>query len=231
MKYIFVFFALFFYFQTFAKSWEVLDSCEYKWDLEMCIEANKKWTNREIEDFVCISSGDPTKILSQIILDKEFKKIDKEAESYLKKLESNKNEFFWPESSRSLVEGIDEIEQKFSFTSDKWLWIKYFSLCKWWVLQKTLDCYWDNWIPSVNAEPYFLTSTCENFVKTKLLVYASVWYDVLKLNKTQVDKDQKKKSTQVRRDKYDKLLELVTIHLWYMERMRKKWPSKTKNPM
>jgi hypothetical protein len=31
------------------------------------------------------------------------------------------------------------------------------------------------------------------------------------------------------RTKYDKVIDLMMINLWYLERIRKKWPSKTKN--
>lgn len=37
-----------------------------------------------IEDFVCLASSNYFEIMAQIILDKEFKKIDKEVDTYFK---------------------------------------------------------------------------------------------------------------------------------------------------
>jgi len=48
---------------------------------------------------------------------------------------------------------------------------------------------------------------------TKLEVFKTVSYDILKLNKRQIDKDEKKKNTQKRRKKYDKLLEIITVNI------------------
>jgi hypothetical protein len=34
---------------------------------------------------------------------------------------------------------------------------------------------------------------------------------------------------QEERTKYDKLLEIVMVNVWFLERIWKKWPSKTKS--
>lgn len=225
-KIIFIIFLFFFNF-VYAKQ-DVLEACEYKQEYEECKEANKNWNPRSIEDFVCINSSDKYEIMPQIVLDKEFKKIDKEVESYLKKLEDNKSEFFGQSASRSLVEWIDEIETKFWIYSDDSFWKKYMELCWTWIIAKTVACFWS--IPNIDIKDYFKTENCKALVLTKLEVFKSVSYDILKLNKSQVDKDEKKKNTQKRRGKYDKLLEIIMVNIWYIERIWKKWPSKTKNP-
>jgi hypothetical protein len=149
-------------------------------------------------------------------------------ESYLKKLEDNKNEFFGQSASRSLVEWIDEIERKFWIYGDDSFWKKYMELCWTWIVAKVLDCFWS--VPDIDIKDYFKKENCEALVLTKLEVFKTVSYDILKLNKWQIDKDEKKKNTQKRREKYDKLLEIIMVNIWYIERIWKKWPSKTKNP-
>lgn len=213
---------------AYADDKDVLDTCEYKWEFDQCTQANKDWTPRSIEDFVCISSSNKYEIMPQIVLDKEFKKIDKDVEKYLKRLEDNKSEFFWQEAQKSLVEGIDEVEAKFGIYTDDGFWKKYMELCWTWIVAKTVDCFW--WVPNIDIEWYFKEETCKSLVLTKLEVFKAVSYDILKLNKGQVDKDEKKKNVQKRREKYDKLLEIIMVNVWYMERIWKKWPSKTKNP-
>jgi hypothetical protein len=49
------------------------------------------------------------------------------------------------------------------------------------------------------------------------------------LNQDQVASDEKKLYDQEIRTKYDKVLDLMMINIGYIERIRKKWPSKTKN--
>jgi len=48
---------------------------------------------------------------------------------------------------------------------------------------------------------------------TKLEIYKQVTYDILKLNKNQVKKDEIKKYTQSQRTKYDKLLDIIMINI------------------
>lgn len=66
--------------------------------------------------------------------------------------------------------------------------------------------------------------------KDKLRIYENVAINVLKLNKLSIRKDNKKTYQQENRWNYEKLIDLVNINIWYMERIWKKWPSKTKYP-
>lgn len=227
MKIIILFIYLFLFHFTYAEDW-ILDTCSVTSELTQCIESNKNWDPRNIQDFVCLSSNNSYEILLQIILDKEFKKIDKDVETYLAKLEDNKNEFFWPESTKSLLEWIDEIESKFSLYDEGSFWKRYMENCWIWLIAKASECF--SSIPSIHVEKYFQESTCKALVITKLEVFKGVSYDILKLNKWQVAKDEKKKNTQKRRTKYDKLLEIISMNIWYLDRIWKKWPSTTKNP-
>ncbi len=231
MKILFLIFLLAFLNQTYAASGDILSTCSYKQEIEKCLKANQNWTTRAIEDFICINSFNQIEIAWQIILDKEFKKNDKEIEKYLKWLEDNKSYYFWPSSKESFLKAVDDIEEKFSVWWEYWK--KYAELCdptnNKSILSKTFDCF-ENWVPNTQAQKYFFTQTeCSVLVATKLEIYKQVAYDILKLNKNQVKKDEIKKYTWNQRTKYDKLLEIVMVNMWYMERIWKKWPSKSKN--
>ena len=76
---------------------------------------------------------------------------------------------------------------------------------------------------------YFDEQNCQRLVQTKLEVYKQVSYDILKLNKSEVLNNSTTLVTQDQRTKYDSIIDLFMINLWYLERIWKKWPSKTKN--
>jgi hypothetical protein len=97
--------------------------------------------------------------------------------------------------------------------------------CKSEIVAKTVECFWATSLPEISN--YYQENSCTALVKTKLNIYDSIAYDILKLNKAQVAIDEKKKNTQARRWKYDSLLEIIMVNIWYMERIWKKWPSKT----
>ena len=235
MKYIIKFFLLFLSFQVFANTWDTNknntdtkeETCEYKAKVKECQDALKNQTSRSL-DYIC-SQWNETQILLQIILDDEFKKIDKKVESYLSNLEKSKNKFFWPDSQKTLIEWVDEIQKKLGVYDEWSFWRQYLDVC-WGVIFSKAETCWESFA-KVDAAKYFKESDCQNLVLTKMAVYNQIAWNVLALNKLQVDKDLKKKNTQQRRTKYDKLLELIAINIGYMERVRKKTPSFTKNPM
>ncbi len=224
----------FFFFYAFAEeknTFVVSDLCQYKWPFEQCLAANKDGSTRTIEDFVCLASSNYFEIMAQIILDKEFKKIDKEVDTYFKNLEDNKSYYFGKDSKEPFTNAIDVIEDKFDIYGEfgmKYLWVCG-ATSEAWVLQQTINCFgWS--IPADESTKYFLSDTsCKNLILTKLEVNKQVAYDVLKLNKHQIKKDEDKTHMQRERNKYDKLLEIIMVNVGYLERIWKKWPSKTKS--
>lgn len=209
----------------------VSDLCQHKSEFEQCLSANKDGSTRTIEDFVCLASSNYFEIMAQIILDKEFKKIDKEVDTYFKNLEDNKSYYFWKDSKEPFTNAIDIIESKFDIYGE--FGLKYLWVCSGpseeGVLQQTISCFGGS-IPADEATKYFLSQTsCKNLILTKLEINKQVAYDVLKLNKHQVKKDEDKLHMQKERNKYDKLLEIIMVNVGYLERIWKKWPSKTKS--
>lgn len=221
---------LFLYKISFANDLIISNSCSYKWEFNQCKQANKNYIPRSIEDFVCISSTNNEAIMAQIILDIEFRKIDKEVENYLQNLEDDKDKYFWKNQDKNYLNAIDDIENYFSIY---WkYWKKYIDLCTPIndnsIVKQTLDCFW--WeVSNIWVEKFFAEQTCRKLILTKLKINKQVAYDILKLNKHQVRNDEKKLFAQNERSKYDKLLDIIMINIWYIERIWKKWPSKTKN--
>lgn len=231
----FLFFIIFILFVNNVSAWDfdISPNCSYAGEIQSCVEANKNWTQRSIENPICINSKNKVEIAWQIILDKEFQTQDKKIENYLNSLEENKDYYFWKNAKESYLKAIDDIEAKFSFIWEYWKY--YLDLCNPSkpnsILVQTMDCF-SGEIANSEAKKYFLEDTnCIALAQTKLEIYKQVAYDILKLNKNQVRKDEIKKYTKSQRTKYDKLLDIIMINIGYIERLWKKWPSKTKNPL
>lgn len=217
-----------------SKFWDydLSSNCSYSWEFNECLQANLSGTTRTIEDFVCLPSTNYFDIMSQIILDKKFKEIDEDIDKYITDLEEYKDYYFGNDAQKPFTDAIDEIENVF------WLqwefWYKYMDLCDpskdGSIVSESLACF--NWnIPMESASGFFdkrASNTCQDLVKTKLDLNKRVSYDVLKLNKVQIKKDYDKSHMQKQRNKYDELIDEFRINLTYLERMWRKWPSKTK---
>ncbi len=198
----------------------------YESQIQQCIDANEKWTTRQIEDFLCINWS-KEKILYQIILDLEFKEIDDQIDVYLTELEESKNYYFWTEKQDSFIWWINEIESRFAVNGKYWR--EFNTICNLTIIEKVQLYQW--WETSThNAKDFFEDTKCMDLVKTKLYVSKQVAYNILALNKQQILKDEQKKYVQQERTKYDKLLEAFMINLGYLERIFHKWPSKITNP-
>jgi hypothetical protein len=78
---------------------------------------------------------------------------------------------------------------------------------------------------------YLEETNCMGMAEAKLRIYELVAYDTLKINKAVVRKDNRKKFMKKQRTKYGDVLNLMRINLGYMERIWKKWPSKTKDAL
>ena len=166
---------------------------------------------------------------------KNFKPIDEKIETYLTNLSRDKNYCFGEERQKTFVECVDFIEKTFSISwkyavwDDTWWDDSYSEACTK-SLWETIDNQEEQSIPSVDSTTILDRSkgACSELYKFKLSIYKSVAYDILKKNKYAILKDEHKLFTQKNRTKYDKLLDLIRINLWYIERLWKKWPSKTK---
>jgi hypothetical protein len=65
-----------------------------------------------------LASNNHFEVMAQIILDKEFKKIDKEVDEYFQNLEDNKSYYFGKDSKEPFTNAIDLIESKFDIYGD-----------------------------------------------------------------------------------------------------------------
>jgi len=191
------------------------DTCEYTTKIDQCMDENtKSWgSTRSIEDFVCLTSGNKQDIAFQIILDEEFKGIDDEVERYLDGLERDKDRYFWKNKEVSYIQGIDYITEIFS--GDGKYWKKYYDACGVNIIEKVQSCQgWEIWIKK--AASAFQNGTCSELADIKLKIYEQVAFDILMLNKVQVRKDAMKQYVIQERKKYNNLLDVMMVNIWYI---------------
>lgn len=253
MKKILLTLFLFFIFQfSIVNAWSDTPSCDkpnlsIKSKIDICNEAVKpflskedwsiiKWSSiRSVEDFVCLQDVPEARVF-QIILDTDFTEIDCEMEQYFQSLTNSKNLYFWKDAKFSYFDWINHIWEKSKYFEDL-----YSNSCV--EVSSKAAKYIENWAytldeekPSVSiseAKEYLDWSwwDCQNLIKLKISIFNNVAFNVLQLNKTQVSNDQKKLYDQEQRTKYNKVLDLMMINLWYIERIWMKWPSKIKNAL
>jgi len=161
-------------------------------------------------------------------IDKNFKPIDKKIETYFKNLYSGKGYCFWVNKVHNFIDCTNDIFQLFSIN---WEFANSYRnaciLSLWETIkkQKTKSIAWKDASELLGSENWEL---CSNLYEFKLFIYQSTAIDILKKNKYAINKNEHKLFTKQNRIKYDTLLDLIRINLGYIERMWKKWPSKTK---
>lgn len=223
---------LFFVFLFFVPSAFAANQCNYTNEVSECLGTLNP---REIEDFICTSVNRENKfeVVSQVILDVEFKKIDREVEMYIEFLEKNKNYYFWPNAQKTYVEAVDDIYDKFDTLG--YFGRRYNAWCspklpdgQSAIVQETLACM-KGQSPAWEIKDFFNNSLCENLVATKLDIYKQVAFDVLKLNKAQIKNDTYKSVMQDQRGKYDRLIDLINVNLNFIERIWARVPYLVKD--
>lgn len=200
-------------------------TCKYETELNQCLESTKNSQDPNLW-FICKKWKLQWEIYSQIVLDIEFRKIDKEVENYILQLEADKDRFFGEEATETVFDAVDEIEDKFS---TDWVFAKkYLDLCWTWdqaVITEVLSCMWS--VKKTDILKYFPDSICRELVDTKLSINRDISYNILKLNKYQVSRDSKKTFQQKVRSSFDKLFNLIKLNIWYLSRIAQSWLVKT----
>jgi hypothetical protein len=216
-----IIFSLFFSTSVFA-NW-----CSYKSQIDQCNTANKNWTTKSIEDFVCIT-GTNEQVAYQVILDWEFKKLDKQMDKFIEDLEEYKNVYFWRNRQKTYIDWINDIHSKRDY-----FYKEYKKLCWINIIEQSIACM-NDWRTSIqNAKQFFSNkwTPCEELINKKLEIYDDIAFSVLMFNKQQIKEDDKKTYDQWQRRNYNKLIDIMMINLWYLERIWQKWPSKLANPL
>ena len=222
-KYFILFFLVFIFLNTaflnISFSDDSADQCVYREQINSCILENNapNWNPNLFTAFVCLQSNNTEEITYQIVLDNKFREIDDKIEEYLLELELKK---------KSYLEWVQEIYNNFS---KNWKYYeKYLNMCKRDILYESVACLW--WKTSIfTSKDFFPESTCMNLANSKLGIYKQVAIDIIKTNKHEVRQNERKIYNQKQRWMYDEVLDMFRINLSYMERMWRKWTSKTKN--
>lgn len=201
--------------------------CEYISRFEQCVVANKNGNARGITEFVCPQTQSSEEILDQIILDSTFKEIDEEIESFLDALSKDKE--------AALIDSNRVIDDITKNLSQEWVYHKrYKKLCNNGILKQRAAC-WKvgNIIAGERLFDGTSTSSCLALVENKLDIYSQVAYDITKVNKWDVLRDDyKQQITQVQRTRYSELVSpLMSDIVWHMWRLARWITHFTKNPL
>jgi len=186
------------------------------------------WYSYWIEDNEWIVNN-----IFQDSINKNFEPIDKRAEEILINLNSQKNYCFGYEKQMNFTECVDYMEKVFSINSEEFvIWENGYAKACEKSLVETIEKTSEKAISSVDVKTILKinwnSKTCSELYAFKLAIYKQVAYDILKKNKYFILKDEQKKYVQENRKKYDNLDNLIRVNLSYIERLWKKWPSKTK---
>ncbi len=214
----------------------VVADCTYQEQWNDCRQKNNFGQPLAVTDYLCVQSVNNEEILYNIILDQEFKKVDEEVMEFLNFLSESKNYFFWTAARASYFQWVDLIWVKFKKYWE--FWEKYNAICDASrpdsISLQVLECMQteetiQTRVQTENAKEFLSASTCIWLAERKLLVFETVAYDVLKANKAYIRKDNRKRFMQSQRSSYNNLVESMRINITYMQRIWKKWTSKTKN--
>jgi len=242
--------------KTFAEESKplVINNCYVKNEFYECLNANwlnKNWiptwelpTNRMIDDFICISEqNDTTKILENIILDKEFKKVEKDMKTFLENLTSQRLYYFSKWSNNNEITWIDDITKIFwenyanteVFNVKYWSFYKRFNnLCNHnWIFYKIMECKWV--ITNINAVNTIQnnwnilnTNECMRLAKTKLDIYENIAQNILKINKAKAKRDNIDRYNKKLNKQYDDLFQMFIKNVDYLWTILNNWVSKTR---
>lgn len=230
MKKVFIFFT-FFLILTWVYSIRADDtnsSCKYTSEIEKCVKENDWWSPRSIKDFICAQSNDKKEIAYQIILDKKFKEIDKEAVEFLDSLQEWKDYYFWPNKKETYLDWVNDISEIF------WeYWVlrhRYKKYCdpsnEESIIKKYLSCSNDT-TTVIWSKTYFVETECMDLVEYKLGIYKKVANNLLQINKLQVTKDYRKKQFQKTRTNYDWLIDYMNLNMDDITKINNQWNYKT----
>ncbi len=200
---------------------------EYSWKVERCSDAVSNWQSLLIKDFLCPQTSNYDRRVYNIVLDGEFRSVDKELHDFLNNLEKSKTYFFWKDRQKEYPEWVDMIQDFFG--KGGVLYTKYYTLCNRY-LEKSIYTLWVKaygWT-SIPID-FWMDNVCKRLSDVKLETWITAASAIMRFNKSQVRKEEFKKIQRDNREYYSNVEDLLRVHTWYTERLWKKWPSKTKD--
>jgi hypothetical protein len=168
-------------------------------------------------------------------MDINFREIDAKMDIYLEELLTQKDKYFWANSDLDYYDWLTDIRIKSREFKSQFL-----QACKT-SFEETVECT-NNFSysnpdetqsVSVDSAIDFLWEwwNCYKLAQIKIDIFLNVSYNTLLLNQQQVQNDTQTIYEQETRTKYNKILDLFMINLWYIERIWQKTPSLTRNPL
>lgn len=224
-----------FFLSFFIFSYSYANECKYTSKIEKCDEEIAKlnknsndiipWASlRHITDFTCLQDSKEQRAY-QIIMEEKFNLVDEQMENYLKILDSSKDLYFSADSELTYMDWLASIWKSTNTFKDS-----YYNACSSSISELAM-CVWDWSIPVLGTKDFlkWWDWDCYKLADIKVNIFREVAYNVLILNKKAIIQDGKKLYEQELRTRYDNLLDLLMVNIWYAERIRKKWPTKISN--
>ncbi len=203
----------------------------YEGQIVACLEARKKGQAKTIQDYVCPEGiiGDQD-VAYQVVLDLEFKKIDKDADSRLRSMQSQMGKDFVT-MDHEIVNAFDTTSEKSEFPN------RYGAICSDLndpksVLRQTVDAFDASKLGSVTTDS--ATSSfagnrkwCDALTANKLAAYKSASRLFAEQNVVESYVRDKNEFTGALKKEYGNFLMKWMVYIGEISRIKSKWPNKT----
>jgi hypothetical protein len=202
----------------------------YEADIKRCLDAREKAQAKTIQDYVCpegqddVTGGDQG-VAYQVILDEEFRKIDKDAASRLRDMQSRSGKDFVA-MDRDISDWFDATSEKSEFRD------RYMKVCNDFAdpksyLRQMVDSFgsMDKTVSTDSQEQYF--AKCQTLTKTKLAAYKNAARLFAEAAVVKSYKEDKSDFVGKLKKEYQNFLMKWMIYIGEMARIKDKWPNKT----
>ena len=213
---------------TVTAATKIPEQSEYSGQIKSCIEKTKNGTAKTEQGYICPGGSHSNQwIAYQVVLDLEFKKIDKDVEADIATLQSS--------STKSIGEITQKITDWFDSTAKNSNYrTRYEQVCNdissdTSVIGQTIKHFGS--LTTDNGTPDFIEgqSTCGDLVNKKIAAYRDTAWLVAEGSVVKsYQKDKHDYMTKLK-DIYEKFLNKWTTLIGQLGRIKDKWPSKTPN--
>lgn len=196
---------------------------KYSGQIDTCIEKNKKGQAKTEQSYLCPGGKlTPQQIAYQVILDLEFKKIDKEVERGLADLQSS--------PTKDIGKVGDTISKWFDATTGTYNYRKkYEAVCNKTVIDEAVKHFGS--VVTDNDTDGFVTGNirCQKLIDLKLRAYKDAAWLLARSAIVQSYALDKHDYLRKLKDQYEKFLTKCTVYLGQLTIIKDKWNVKTKN--
>ncbi len=201
------------------------EQSEYSWDVTKCTQAVARGKALLVQEVVCLQTSNYEKRAYNIVLDNEFRRIDKMMHTYLNNLEDNPDYYFGKQRQKDFPEWVDTIQDY--LWKGGVLYNLYQPLCQRRnensIFMKMLPLLWDS-----ISQTFGWDDTCMDLVVKKLEIAQSAGFAILNTNNDIIRGESFKIMQRANKTYYDNMADGLRLHNWYTSKLPQKWTSKTK---